>query len=73
MKIIIRGDRGTGKSSLWRRLQGLTFSGNHIPTPQIQISSINWVYKSHEVIQYKKFRKEKIKKRKRKKRMNNAH
>ena len=42
------GDRSTGKSSLWRRLQGLRFNPHHEPTPQIQISHINWVYKSHE-------------------------
>lgn len=37
MKMIIRGASKTGKSSLWRRLQGLTCNPMHLPTPQIQV------------------------------------
>lgn len=43
-----RGHKNTGKTSLWRRLQGLTFSLQHTATPQIQIANINWNFKSHE-------------------------
>ena len=46
MKVIIRGDRQTGKSILLHRLDGGNFNSEHIPTPEIQISSVGWTYKT---------------------------
>ena len=46
MRVIIRGDRNTGKTQLWNRMQGKGFSVAYIPTAQIQTATIDWNHKT---------------------------
>ena len=46
MRVIIRGDRNTGKTQLWNRMQGKSFSNAYIPTAQIQTATIDWNHKT---------------------------
>ncbi|CAH0519406.1 unnamed protein product [Peronospora belbahrii] len=42
MKLLIRGAKGTGKTSLFQRLQGDPIPETHEATPQLQSATIKW-------------------------------
>ena len=48
LKIVVRGERGTGKSSLIRRLQEGKYDPGYVPTPEIAAAHVNWGYKCSE-------------------------
>jgi len=45
VKVVIKGDKNTGKTCLWRRLQRMAFLEDYHGTDQIQIATIPWDYK----------------------------
>ena len=42
MKVLVRGDRATGKAALLHRLQGNQMPDQYTPTNEIKIATINW-------------------------------
>ena len=48
LRVLLRGDKETGKSALLKRLQGGGFIEQHVVTPQITASNIQWSYKTSE-------------------------
>lgn len=45
VKVIIRGDRNTGKTAIWHMLQRKRFTEEYIPTKEIQAATIDWGFK----------------------------
>jgi len=48
VKIVVRGARKTGKTSLLHRLQGKPFLAEYTPTPEISTAFVNWTYKNSD-------------------------
>ena len=51
MKLVIRGQRGTGKTALLHRLEGKPIKDEYSATPEIQTGHIHWNFKnSHDLV-----------------------
>ena len=46
MKVVIKGDSQVGKSSLFLRLKGYGFREEYLPTESLDVTSIDWNYKT---------------------------
>ncbi len=46
MKVLLRGERGVGKTALYHLLQGQPLPPAYIPSPEIRSCEITWNYKS---------------------------
>ncbi|OWZ13215.1 GTP-binding protein Parf [Phytophthora megakarya] len=47
MKLLLRGAKGTGKTSLFHRLKGEPIPETHQSTPQLQSATINWSFRQN--------------------------
>ncbi|KAL4139064.1 hypothetical protein PRIC2_002562 [Phytophthora ramorum] len=47
LKLLIRGAKGTGKTSLFQRLKGEPIPETHQSTPQLQSATINWSFRQN--------------------------
>ncbi|KAG6954757.1 hypothetical protein JG687_00011619 [Phytophthora cactorum] len=47
MKLLVRGAKGTGKTSLFQRLKGEPIPDTHQSTPQLQSATIKWSFRQH--------------------------
>jgi GTPase SAR1 family protein len=43
--VVIRGERGVGKSTLLARLQGKPYVADYVETPAIDVGTVLWSYK----------------------------
>ena len=50
LKLLLRGDRNTGKSCLFQRLQGGSFVEAYVQSDEIKVASIQWNYKATDDI-----------------------
>ncbi|CAH8633947.1 unnamed protein product [Heterobilharzia americana] len=50
LKIVIRGDRSVGKSTLLSRLKGEQFKEEYIPSNEIQLANIHWDHKNSQSV-----------------------
>lgn len=42
MRVVLRGARGSGKTSLFRRLKGEPFATDYAPSKEIDVATISW-------------------------------